>query len=185
MDYNTFGPNNFRNVTSVKNDITGIDDQMLQNINQCNYSLQNYFINHSTMKQPIDFATSQPGIMYKGPVGYSVEDNSSLNGSFQTHPRGHIDLYQRPFVTVPYLGRGSVDPVVESQIMQGEVSSNRNSVTNVIEKNYTPYYATPLIPSVQSKISNPSYLVEETASNGWVRGGVPSRELTRDKSSFS
>jgi len=30
-------------------------------------------------------------------------------------------------------------------------------------------------------MNNPSYCVEGVASEGWIRGGVPSRELTRDQ----
>jgi hypothetical protein len=32
---------------------------------------------------------------------------------------------------------------------------------------------------------NPSNYVEGAASAGWIRGGVPSRELTRDKDYFN
>jgi hypothetical protein len=30
-------------------------------------------------------------------------------------------------------------------------------------------------------MNNPYYCVEGVASEGWIRGGVPSRELTRDQ----
>ena len=43
------------------------------------------------------------------------------------------------------------------------------------------YRHTPMIPSLQSTITNPANLVEGAAAEGWIRGGVPSRELTRDK----
>jgi len=39
---------------------------------------------------------------------------------------------------------------------------------------------TPMIPSLQATITNPSNLVEGVAAKGWIRGGLPSRELTRD-----
>jgi hypothetical protein len=143
------------------------------------------------MKKPIDLATTQPGIMYNG--GYNTGaggcniDNSSklLIGSIQTHPRCHIDLFQRPFATVPYLGRGSVNPVMESQIQQGEQIVNKKSVTNLSEKSYVTYHSTPLLPSIKEKVSNPANCVEGVASEGWIRGGIPSRELTRDKDFFS
>ena len=38
-----------------------------------------------------------------------------------------------------------------------------------------------MIPSLQSTINNPANLVEGVAEKGWIRGGVPSRELARDK----
>jgi hypothetical protein len=42
------------------------------------------------------------------------------------------------------------------------------------------YQTTPLLPDVKERMTNPSYSVEGVASEGWIRGGVPSRELTRD-----
>ena len=40
---------------------------------------------------------------------------------------------------------------------------------------------TPLIPAVKATIQNPANLVESVAARGWIRGGLPSRELTRDQ----
>jgi hypothetical protein len=38
----------------------------------------------------------------------------------------------------------------------------------------------PLIPSIAATITNPSNLIEGVAANGWIRGGIPSRELERE-----
>jgi hypothetical protein len=86
---------------------------------------------------------------------------------------------------VPYLGRGSVNPVVESQIQQGETAVNKKSVTNTTEQSYIKYHHTPLLPSIKDKVTNPVHSVEGVASEGWIRGGVPSRELTRDIDYFN
>ena len=159
----------------------------LQNVNSANYMLQNYYTSDCSMKNTINLATTQPGIMYNGGFnsnfcGTNIDTNSKLLiGTIQTHPRCHIDLFQRPFATVPFLGRGSVNPIIESQIQQGDTSVNKRSVNNLSEKSYIKYSHTPLLASVHKKISNPANYVEGVASKGWVRGGVPSRELTRDK----
>jgi hypothetical protein len=138
------------------------------------------------MKKPIDLATTQPGIMYNcgyqvGAGGCNINDSSKLQiGTIQTHPRCRIDLFQRPFATVPYLGRGSVNPVIEAQILQGEQLTNKRSINNLSEKSYIKYHQTPLLPAIKKMINNPANQIENVASNGWIRGGVPSRELTRD-----
>jgi hypothetical protein len=159
----------------------------LQNVNSANYMLQNYHIADCSMKNTINLATTQPGIMYNGGFnsnfcGTNIDTNSKLLiGTIQTHPRCHIDLFQRPFATVPFLGRGSVNPIIESQIQQGDTSVNKRSINNLSEKSYIKYSHTPLLSSVYNKVNNPANYVEGVASKGWVRGGVPSRELTRDK----
>ena len=181
----------FDNLSRIGNDACTQDQNTIQNINASNYLLQNYFINDCSMKQPIALATTQPGIMYNGGSGSGAGgcniDSSSnlLIGSIQTHPRCKISLFQRPFATVPFLGRGSVDPVLEAQIMQGELLTNKRSVNKLSEKSDIKYQFTPLIPSVKDRVTNPVYSVEGVASEGWVRGGIPSRDLTRDRDFYN
>ena len=181
----------FSNMSRIGSDVCTQDQNTIQNINQSNYLLQNYFANDCTMKNPIRLATSQPGVNYNGPSsvgsgGCVVDDSSKLLiGSIQTHPRCKIDLFQRPFATVPFLGRGSVDPILEAQIQQGEMITNRRSVTKLTEKSYMKYSTTPLLPNIKERMTNPAYSVEGVASEGWIRGGIPSRELTRDRDSGS
>lgn len=181
----------FDNLSRIGNDACTQDQNTIQNINASNYLLQNYFINDCSMKQPIALATTQPGIMYNGGSGSGAGgcniDSSSnlLIGSIQTHPKCKISLFQRPFATVPFLGRGSVDPVLEAQIMQGELLTNKRSVNKLSEKSDIKYQLTPLIPSVKDRVTNPVYSVEGVASEGWVRGGIPSRDLTRDRDFYN
>ena len=180
----------FENMARIGNDNTCIDQKTLQNVGYSNYMLQNYFASDCTMKNPIDLATTQPGVFYRGGYnsgsgGCNIDDSSNLQiGSIQTQPKCRIDLFQRPFATIPYLGRGTVNPVVESQMLQGEFGSNRRTSTDITEKSYLSYYQTPLLNDVKDRMTNPSYSVEGVASKGWIRGGVPSRELTRDNEYF-
>ena len=181
----------FDNMSRIGNDTCTQDQNTIQNISSCNYLLQNYFANDCSMKQPIALATTQPGVFFNGGYnvgagGCNIDESSKLQiGSVQTHPKCRIDLFQRPFATVPYLGRGSVDSILESQMQQGEMNTNKRSVTKLTEKSYIKYYNTPLIPSVKDRVTNPAYCVEGVASEGWIRGGIPSRDLTRDKDYFN
>jgi hypothetical protein len=181
----------FDNMARIGNDNCCIDQKSIQDVASCNYTLQNYFATDCAMKKPIELATTQPGIFYNGGFnsgagGCNIDESSKLQiGTIQTHPRCRIDLFQRPFATVPYLGRGSVNPVMEAQIQQGETLVNKRSVNNLSEKSYIKYHQTPLLPSIQNKVTNPANSVEGVASEGWIRGGVPSRELTRDTDYFN
>jgi len=158
----------------------------VQNVEACSYMTQNYFASDCTMKVPQQLAYTQPGIFLNGGLGSSScgsnidESSKLLIGTIQTHPKCRISLFQRPFATVPFLGRGSVNPVMEAQIQQGEAFTNKKSVNTLSEKNYSKYLATPLLPAIKDKVTNPENCVEDCAQQGWVRGGVPSRELTRD-----
>jgi hypothetical protein len=113
--------------------------------------------------------------------GCNIDENSSLLMSELLKPKCRISLLQRPFSTVPFLGRGRSDIILESQIQQGDFANNRKSINLSSEISHITYRHTPMIPSLQSTITNPANLVEGAAAEGWIRGGVPSRELTRDK----
>ena len=181
----------FDNMSRIGLDSCSIDQNTIQNVASCNYMTQNYFSSDCSMKTPISLATTQPGIMYNGGYnvgagGCNINESSNLQiGTIQTHPKARIDLFHRPFATVPFLGRGSVNPIMESQIQQGEQLTNKKSVTKIGEKSYIKYHQTPLLPAIQDHMNNSANKIENDASEGWIRGGVPSRELTRDKDYFN
>ena len=138
------------------------------------------------LKNAIDFATSQPNINFTGSYSTSI-GGSNINESSQllindlSRPKCRISLTQRPYSTIPYLGRGKCDPLLESQIQQGDFANNKKSINPSSEVSYIQYSNTPLLPTLQSTISNPANLIESSAAQGWIRGGLPSRELARDK----
>ena len=177
----------FDKMARIGNDSCGLSQKNVQNINAGNYMVQNFFSSDCTMARPIEFATSQPGIFYEGghqtgAGGCNIDINSQLlNGSMSTHPRCKISLNERPFITVPYLGRGECNPLLESKLIQGDMTINKRSVNLLSEQCYSNYLNYPLIPSIASTVTNPSNLIEGVAADGCVRGGIPSREMSREK----
>jgi hypothetical protein len=187
----TYSGYTFNNLSRIGLDDCNLSQTDIQNVASCNYSTQNYFASDCSMRKPIDLAVSQPGVNYKGSQnvgvgGCNINESSNLQiGTIQTHPRCRIDLFHRPFATVPFLGRGSVNPIMESQIQQGEQIVNKKSINTLAETSYIKYHQTPLLPAIQQRINNPANQIENIASDGWVRGGLPSRELTRDADYFN
>jgi hypothetical protein len=178
----------FNNLGRIGNDVCGRTARDSQNNAMGSYNTTNYFVNWCGMKKPIEFATQQPNIFYNGGAGTcgaggcNIESDSNLKiGSIQTHPKCKISLQQRPFSTVPYLGRGPPRPVLEARLQQGAMINDTKSCKTITEKSYDNYNRTPLIPTIQATIQNPHNLIEGVAAEGWIRGGLPSRELTRNQ----
>ena len=46
-----------------------------------------------------------------------------------------------------------------------------------MDKSFLNYSMYPIDSTMQEHVSNPKYTVEESALNGWVRGGSSSREI--------
>ena len=181
----------FNNLSRIGNDSCSQDINSIQNIQSANYTLQNYYASDCGMTKAKSLATAQPGVIYKGGMGSdtcgsNIDDSSKLLiGGIQTNPKCRIDLFHRPFATVPYLGRGAVDPILEAQIQQGELVTNKRTVTRLTEKSYAKYHNTPLIPEVKKNVQNPNNLIEGMADSGWVRGGFASREQNRDMTGYN
>jgi len=66
---------------------------------------------------------------------------------------------------------------MESKLQQTDTfSNNKKSVNTLSEVSFMPMSNYPLIPSIQKTVTNPAFLVEGVASNGWVRGGSGTRK---------
>jgi len=180
----------FDAISRIEDDPCHITQRNLQNVQYGTYLTTNYFAKDCGMKQPIAFATSQPNVFYSGGNGVgaggcNVDQDTLLRyGSIQTNPKSRVNNFHRPFATVPFLGRGPSRPVMESQLQQGDSVQNKKSCDTTTEMSHIQYRHTPMISNLRDNIQNPNNLVEGAASEGWVRGGLPSRELIRDQDYF-
>lgn len=168
----------------IGNDSCDLSQMNIQNTNAANYLLTN-FNSSCPMNKTVNCATSQPAINYSGSHqvgigGCNIDENSELSLTKLTRDKCKINLFQRPFVTVPYLGKGMSNAVLESQLQQGELANNKKSINPSSEVCYQNYSNTPLIPSLQATINNPANLIEDVAADGWIRGGIPVRQLSKD-----
>ena len=69
----------------------------------------------------------------------------------------------------------------ESRLRQGDMNTNKKSITQISEQMNSAHSDYPLQEEFKATINNPANYVEGAAVNGWIRGGVPSRELVRDQ----
>lgn len=168
----------FNNMGSLKTDMTDKTQQNLQNTRFGNYTVSNYFSDKTTDSQ-IQFAMQQPGLfVHQSGVSSNVIDVEStlLNKPENERPVEKLQLFERTFRTVPYLGRGGGDPTIESQLQQGEMIRNLKSIGTVSENTYIDYSSYPMQPELRDQLANPSNSIQELALDGWVRGGASARE---------
>ena len=171
----------FYKVTRIGGDDCGLTQDMKLNNHHSDYMLKNYYMGDCAMRQPIEFATNQVNVNYSGAGGGGKQcglggcnngESTKLQFGAQTHPRCRVALLQRQFPTVPYLGKGTFDCNLETQLRMSEATiANRKSVNAAAEVSYLPLSQYPLIPSIEHSITNPDYLVEP-----WTRGGESVRK---------
>ena len=167
----------FNNITRIGQDDCDKSQANIQNMNSATYMLNRY----TPTADFVDFGAKN-NLNFTGGYqidqgGSNINSNSELLRGVMSKPKCKISLIERPYLTVPYLGRGKRNIMVESDILQGNLQTTRKSINPSSEIDYGGLHYTPLIPSVKSTITNPANLVEGAADKEWVRGGVSSRFL--------
>jgi hypothetical protein len=178
---------NFNNMDRIGTDSTDVSQKNIYNTRFANYTLSNYFSNITPESEYVNFATQQPTMMFSGTVGGNgidgkiVDEESEIFYNSQNeHPDEKLMLNPRPFLTIPYLGRGTCDTVLESQLLQGEVVHDKKSVSTIMEKSFSNYSLYPIDNEMKDRVENPAKNVEEAALDGWIRGGLMTRDMSND-----
>lgn len=173
----------FNNLGNINADFTDKSQHHLQNTRFANYMLSNYF-SDTLSSTHIQFATAQPSFMMDNTAGMDtnmVDVNSTLLiNTSQERALEKLVLSQRPFLTVPYLGKGSCDPSLESRLQQGEIVSDKKSVSTIMNKSFMGYTLYPTDDNMTARVNNPAFTVEEAALGGWIRGGASTRDIYTD-----
>lgn len=175
----------FNNAGRIGLDDTDNSQRNLSNSRFADYATENHF-SRNTSTSHVKFATSAPTVNFRGVIGSGLpgdvidKDSELIIKSEQQRAFEKLQLNQRPYATVPYLGRGSNNAVVESQLQQGQQVTDRKSTSTVMESQFIDYKHYPLTKKVSDRVNNPAYSIEEAALEGWVRGGLPSREISKD-----
>ncbi len=150
----------------------------LLNIKHQDYYTANYFTDPASGRH-LDFASAFPTMSIAGSnLGGSVVDESSklaFSGVEQTRSLEKLQNQTRPFITIPFLGRGSCDPKLETQLLQGERSNEKKSVGTIMSKSFMDYRSNPA-----DEQALPENRIEDLAMDGWVRGGEITRKIAGD-----
>ena len=175
----------FDSMSRIGNDNTAVDQRHLQNMHNTNYNLENFYP-ACPMNKAKDFALNQPNVFYKGSheggiKGCEIETNNELKYTHISRPACKLTLNARPFLTVPYLGRGLGDTDDEFKLRTGQCDLNKKTVNNTMELNFSEHHNYPLMESMQDYVNNPAYKIENDAMEGWTRGGMSAREFARNQ----
>jgi hypothetical protein len=178
-------PLNFDSWTRLERDKCYLNTRLDQNIKHSNYNVSNFHSCACTAPQVADAAYSQPNIIYRDGYGWTgangcVVDTDSVlrNGTLVTNPRCINQLFEDPYLTTPYLGRGWGDKCVESSLLEGQDTYQNRSCNTLSEITINNYFQ-PLIPMMQAN-QYPKNVVQEMTDKNWVRDGAPSRQIVKN-----
>jgi len=180
----SLSPYTFHNTDRIGTDSTDQTQRNITNTQYANYMLTDHF-SKKVSNDHVKFAVQQPTMTFNGLTnGNGISANNVDNESLlllkseQQRALEKLQLFERPFKSVPYLGRGSCDPALESQLQHGELSSDKKSVSTVMEKSFAAYSLYPTNNKMEEQVNDASNTVEEAALDGWIRGGASTREMS-------
>jgi hypothetical protein len=167
--------------TREHDDVCSYNHEYRESVGPGKYQVTNLVPDRSSV---VPQALSNPTIIAAEGFGIdmkSVDSDSTLrnNPTLEGRARCPLRVQSRPFATVPYMANGRGNQELESKLQQSEFVRTGKECGTVSEKFFeTQFY--PLIPHLKANIQNPSNLVPEVAANGWIHGGIPSRQYVRD-----
>ena len=173
---------------SLLSDPVAVDLDVIQSQGPGYYTMENMFGCGCELKDAREVQLSQPMINFEGGKGWIgekgclVDVDSKLREDKDklTDKRYIRQLIERPHLTTANLVKGYFDVDVESVIRPGNFASDDkacNSLSGVTIGNYF----TPMIPKLQDEVQNPVHIIPEDSMQSWVRGGLPSRQMQRNK----
>lgn len=169
--------------TNLRDNQCFIDVNTVQSMGPGSYQTSNHFHCDCLAPDMVETATNLPHVFFKNGhdvAGCVIDESTSLrHGKTRKYPKCPNQLFTRPYLTVPYMGRGPGDITQETELQPGEDTSVRRQC-NVLSGVTIPHFFTPLVDHLADNVQNPHHLVEEVAEDGWVRGGAPSRLVVRD-----
>lgn len=162
-----------------------VDTQTRQAIGPGNYTITNYFDEcDCMMPQTVKNATDNVAVPL-GRNGYGTEQacvvdtGSSMRIGFQRrYPKCNQQLFERPYLTTPYMGRGYLKPDDETILIHAEQVSTKKSC-GALSGISVPQIWTPLVPHLEFNVTNEKHIIQEVFP-GWRRGGNNSRNIIMD-----
>lgn len=133
-----------------------------------------------------ELSLKQPAVRYRDGFGWTSMDGCNIDNDSKLRNARNLtntnviqQLFTRPYGTVPYMGRGSGNTNVESNLRPGEATMQKKQCNNLAGINIDRF--TPQLPCIRQNVQNPKNIIPEDSETSWIRGGQPSRQIIRNK----
>ena len=160
-----------------------IDIDTRQSIGPGNYGVTNLYDCECLIPDVIKNATDNVCVPFKNGNDIApcvVDDSSKLRiGLQKKFPKCNQQLFERPYKTVPYMGKGVLMVDQDSELKFSENTATKRS-NNTLSGISVPNFFMPLVDHLSANIQNPIHLIQESVDPSWTRSGNPSRLQTRD-----
>jgi len=163
----------FDNLSRIGNDESVYTQDNMMNTEASKYMTFNPFENKCLGGS--EFAMKQTNVFVNkstygvGPLGCNVNEGSILSKGILTNDNVKLTLRERPYLTVPFLGRGNAEVSKENKLRMGDTFKDKKSVVQMNEQCFNNLNKYPMNEGMKNKIKG--------AKNGWETNGVDTRNI--------
>jgi hypothetical protein len=153
----------------------------IQSASPYEYLVSNNYHKNHTHQNNVEFATQHLNINFSDGFGVNpdVIQDEKKAGKVQVFNLDKNQLFTRPFLTIPYMGKGKHHVDNESSLLSGETTTQKrqcNSLAGV----YLENQFTPLLDNLKETIQNPQHIIPENSNINWIRGGIDTTQIAKD-----
>ena len=186
---NSIDKNNFKlnNKTSLQSDKAFINHELNQSLGPGNYRIDNTYECECGLTKTRDLQLDQLTINLNaldrhgwiGEKGCMVDNDSKLRTNNLTNKKYINQLDNKQ--TSGFFGKGPYNVDVESEIRDSLIISDKRSCGPLSGSSTLDYTITPMVQRLKDEVQNTKHIIPEESMNSWVRGGLPSRQIVRNK----
>ena len=158
--------------------------QLLQSEGISKYNMFNFYKTNipecdDSVKKMQEFASDnymhvREGYGFTNSCKVDTDSDLRFKSSLLTNDKGRTQLFARTFQATPNLFRGTIEPQVESKLIQGEYYGHEKSCLKTTEQPFDTFI--PLITCLKDNVQNPNNIIPE-----WKWGGEGTRDTVKQK----
>jgi len=170
---------------SIKSDTATINYEERQSNGPGNYNVDSMYGCDCGLEKARDVQLSQPNINFNGGFGWMgengclIDNDSDLRKNTLTNLK-YINQLDR-VINAGFYGKGPYDVDAESDVRDSRIIKEDRACGPLSGSSTLKYSLTPMIEKLSKEVQNTKHIIPEDSVNSWVRGGLPSRQIVRNK----
>ena len=176
---------NLNKKASIQSDEGTLTYEMKQSQGVGIYIIDNTFACDCGLERAKEVQLLQPnvnltgGFGWMGEEGCMIDNDSKLRENNLTNKKYINQFHNRP--NAGYFGKGPFNVDLESDIRDSIIIKEKRACGPLSGSSTLEYTITPMIDRLEKEVQNIKHIIPEDSMGSWVRGGLPSREIVRNK----
>ena len=171
--------------TSLNMDQATINHEIHQSQGPGNYLVDNTFSCDCGLEKAKELQLKQPNVNITGGFGWMGENGCLIDNDSNIRSNNLTNMkYINQLDTVNnsgFFGKGPYKVDVESEIRDSLIIKEKRTCGPLSGVSTLDYTLTPMIDRLKEEVQNSKHIIPEDSMDSWIRGGLPSRQIVRNK----